>query len=133
MRLSPNDDGTVGMFIERIRLAIDSEGGGDGDLRWALGKRLSEVLAAQAYESVADKLCLACAKRSDTPIEILIDGKRCATYEAETLRTEIWLGLIGSIHSVFDLPELRKELMARDALGEDALPNYENQRDECSH
>lgn len=126
MRLDPADEAFISAQIDGIRAAITEQSCGDTDRAWTLGRRLCGILAARAHVGLAEALGLNQAKRFDAQIEVRVDGVRLAVHEAGFLRTEVWVGLLESAHSVIDDQILREEVMNRVQIGDDALPLFED-------
>ena len=121
MRLDPSDELFIDEQIERIRLAIEDRAGQNIDHAWSLGRRVSEILVANAHARIADLLCLAQAENYDTQIEVWVNGAPGARYEAGPLRSEVWVGLVGSAHGAIDDRASRAEIMVSELVGDDSL------------
>lgn len=129
MRLDGSDEDFLASQIEGIRSAIEDRANGDVDRCWTLGRRLAAILVAEAHARLASTLGLSKASDYNTPIEVHIDGIAHSVYEAGELRSEIWVALLGSAHGVIDDETILEETMAKERIGDDALPWFEGGSD----
>lgn len=130
MRLSPSDETFVAGLIEQASAAIRARSKGDPDREWVLAQRLSQVLAAEGYAVAVRRFGLVDVPRYDTPVEILVDGRSRAAFEAGEIRNDLWIGAVQSVQAAVQTRALREHVMLREELGADALPPLEDDEDD---
>lgn len=126
MMLDPEDEAFLKVQVEAVRSAIAVRANGDVDRSWTLGQRLAAILVAEGHARLASKLGLWKASDYATPIEVRVGGVSHAVYEAGELRSEIWVGLLGSAHAALDDRAVLEETMAKERIGDDALPWFDD-------